>query len=72
MVSAPVDVSVQWESVAFRGSTPKGPTPIFGCGRSYLVAGHFTAKQTPELVAADMREFFRGLRDYQPGEPPFS
>ncbi len=62
MVSVPVGVSVQWRERGFPREYAERTYTDIRVWRELLSGGHFTAKQSPELVAADMRAFFALLR----------
>ena len=61
-IGVPVGVSVQWGERGFPRSYAERTYRDIRFWNDLPRGGHFTVKETPELVAADMREFFRPLR----------
>ena len=61
MVSVPVGVSVQWRERGFPRHYAERTYTDIRVWRELPSGGHFTAKQSPELVAADIRAFFASL-----------
>ncbi len=62
MVSVPVGVSVQWGERGFPREHAERTYTDIRFWKELPRGGHFTAMQTPDLVAEDMRTFFRPLR----------
>jgi pimeloyl-ACP methyl ester carboxylesterase len=62
MISVPVGVSVQWGERGFPREYAERTYTDIRTWKDLPRGGHFTVKQTPDLVAADMRAFFRTLR----------
>lgn len=62
LIEVPVGVSVQWGERGFPRSYAERTYKDIRFWNDLPHGGHFTAKQTPDLVATDMREFFRELR----------
>jgi pimeloyl-ACP methyl ester carboxylesterase len=62
MIDVPVGVSVQRGERGFPRTYAERTYTDIRFWNDLPRGGHFTAKQTPDLVAADMREFFRLLR----------
>jgi epoxide hydrolase len=63
MIDVPVGVSVQQGERGFPRSYAGRTYSDIRLWNDLTHGGHFTAKQTPDLVANDMRVFFRELRD---------
>lgn len=63
MISVPVGVSVQWGERGFPREYAERTYTDIRVWKDLSHGGHFPAKQTPELVVADMREFFGTLRN---------
>lgn len=63
MVEVPVGVAVQWGERGFPREYAERTYTDIRVWTDLLGGGHFTAKQSPDLVARAMREFFSGLRD---------
>lgn len=62
LIDVPVGVAVQWGERGFPRSYAERTYTDLRTWTNLPRGGHFTAKQTPELVATRMREFFRPLR----------
>ena len=62
LIGVPAGVSVQWGERGFPRSYAERTYRDLRFWNELPRGGHFTVKQTPDLVAADMREFFRPLR----------
>jgi hypothetical protein len=62
MITVPVGVSVQWGERGFPREYAERTYTDIRMWKDLPQGGHFTAKQTPDFVAADMRAFFRMLR----------
>ncbi len=60
-VNVPVGVSVQWGERGFPRSYAERTYTDIRRWNNLPTGGHFTAKQTPDLVAADIRNFFSSL-----------
>lgn len=63
MVTVPVGVAVQWGERGFPREYAARTYTDIRVWSDLPKGGHFTAKQTPDLVATAMREFFAPLRD---------
>jgi pimeloyl-ACP methyl ester carboxylesterase len=63
MVDVPVGVAVQWGERGFPREYAERTYTDIRAWRELPRGGHFTAKQTPDLVAEAMREFFAPLRE---------
>lgn len=63
MVDVPVGVAVQWGERGFPREYAERTYTDIRAWRELTRGGHFTAKQTPDLVAEAMREFFAPLRE---------
>lgn len=61
-IGVPVGVSIQWGERGFPRRYAERTYDDIRFWNDLTSGGHFTAKQSPELVAADMRTFFAGLR----------
>lgn len=62
LIDIPVGVSVQWGERGFPRSYAERTYRDIRFWNDLQEGGHFTAKQSPHLVAEDMRAFFRPLR----------
>ena len=62
LVEVPVGVAVQYREHGFPRSYAARTYRDIRAWQQLPSGGHFTAKQSPGLVAAAMREFFRPLR----------
>lgn len=62
LVEVPVGVAVQYREHGFPQSYAARTYRDIRAWQQLPSGGHFTVKQSPELVAAAMREFFRPLR----------
>lgn len=62
MVEVPVGVAVQWGERGFPREYAERTYSDIRYWTNLARGGHFTVKQTPELVAPAMWEFFAGLR----------
>jgi len=63
LVNVPVGVAVQWEERGFPREYAERTYTDLRYWTDLPSGGHFTAKQSPDLVARAMREFFSALRD---------
>jgi pimeloyl-ACP methyl ester carboxylesterase len=63
LVTVPVGVAVQWGERDFPREYAARTYTDMRMWSDLPRGGHFTAKQTPDLVACAMREFFAPLRD---------
>lgn len=61
-IGVPVGVSVQWGERGFPRSYAERTYTDIRYWNDLPSGGHFTAKQSPDLVAANMRSFFRAVR----------
>src|SRR3954462_13007305 len=61
-IGVPVGVSIQWGEHGFPRHYAERTYDDIRFWNDLTSGGHFAAKQSPELVAADMRTFFAGLR----------
>lgn len=62
MVDVPVGVAVQWGERGFPREYAERTYTDIRLWTDLPSGGHFTAKQSPDLVARAMRDFFAGLR----------
>ncbi|MGH3650340.1 MAG: alpha/beta fold hydrolase, partial [Acidimicrobiia bacterium] len=62
LVTVPVGVAVQWGERGFPREYAERTYTDLRVWSDLPRGGHFTAKQTPDLVAAAMRDFFADLR----------
>lgn len=62
LVTVPVGVAVQWGERGFPRHYAERTYTDLRAWSDLPRGGHFTAKQTPDLVAAAMRDFFADLR----------
>lgn len=62
LVDVPVGVAVQWGERGFPREYAERTYTDLRYWTELPSGGHFTAKQSPDLVAASMREFFAALR----------
>ncbi|HEX6286080.1 MAG TPA: epoxide hydrolase [Acidimicrobiia bacterium] len=63
LVNVPVGVAVQWGERGFPREYAERTYTDLRYWTGLPSGGHFTAKQSPDLVARAMREFFSALRD---------
>jgi len=63
LVDVPVGVAVQWGERGFPREYAERTYTDLRDWTELPSGGHFTAKQTPDLVASAMREFFADLRE---------
>jgi pimeloyl-ACP methyl ester carboxylesterase len=63
LVDVPVGVAVQWGERGFPREYAERTYTDLRNWTELPSGGHFTAKQSPDLVASAMREFFSDLRD---------
>lgn len=62
LVTVPVGVAVQWGERGFPREYAERTYTDIRLWSDLPRGGHFTAKQTPDLVAVEMREFYASLR----------
>jgi pimeloyl-ACP methyl ester carboxylesterase len=62
LIEVPVGVAVQWGERGFPREYAERTYTDLRYWTDLPSGGHFTAKQSPDLVAAAMREFFAGLQ----------
>jgi pimeloyl-ACP methyl ester carboxylesterase len=63
LVDVPVGVAVQWGERGFPREYAERTYTDLRNWTELPNGGHFTAKQSPDLVASAMRDFFSDLRD---------